>query len=290
LFHRAVLQSGGLEPAAAMPDSARERVIQASTQLFEQLGGSDIEHLRTVPLDQVRQASRVLSGTRPAPGQVHTPANLVWCPTPDGQVVGADLSCWPADMPVLFGRTEHEARYFITPSGPYGAPGVDPASIYTPPPSRRWLRSWAASEPTTSWLSFSDLGRTAYAYRFTRVSPGNRRTGILAHHCAELPYLFGHLAPTEQYDEVDARVSDTVQYAWTEFARTGVPRNPDGTPWPAGTTTTPLLTVIDDASHSRPLDISPVAELINSMRTDADEVVCQTLTPKSRAMPARPEA
>jgi hypothetical protein len=110
------------------------RNIQASTQLFEQLGGSDIEHLRTVPLDQVRQASRVLSGTRPAPGQVHTPANLVWCPTPDGQVVGADLSCWPADMPVLFGRTEHEARYFITPSGPYGAPGVDPASIYTPHP------------------------------------------------------------------------------------------------------------------------------------------------------------
>jgi hypothetical protein len=60
-----------------MPDSARERVIQASTQLFEQLGGSDIEHLRTVPLDQVRQVSRVLSSTRPAPGQVHTPANLV---------------------------------------------------------------------------------------------------------------------------------------------------------------------------------------------------------------------
>jgi para-nitrobenzyl esterase len=147
------------------------------------------------------------------------------------------------------------------------------------------------TEPAlASYRRFSDLGRTAYAYRFTRVSPGNRRTGILAHHCAELPYLFGHLAPTEQYDEVDARVSDTVQYAWTEFARTGVPRNPDGTPWPAGTTTTPLLTVIDDASHSRPLDISPVAELINSMRTDADEAVCQTLTPKSRAMPARPEA
>lgn len=66
LFHRAVLQSGGLEPTAAMPDSARQRVI------------------------------------------------------------------WPADMPVLFGRTEHEARYFITPTGPYGASDVDPACIYTP--------------------------------------------------------------------------------------------------------------------------------------------------------------
>lgn len=35
-------------------------------------------------------------------------------------------------MPVLFGRTEHEARYFITPTGPYGAPDVDPACICTP--------------------------------------------------------------------------------------------------------------------------------------------------------------
>ena len=32
----------------------------------------------SVPTEQVHQASLMLSGTRPAPGQVHTPANLVW--------------------------------------------------------------------------------------------------------------------------------------------------------------------------------------------------------------------
>jgi para-nitrobenzyl esterase len=131
LFHRATLQSAGFEPTAAMPDSARQRVVQASARLFEQLGGSDIGHLRAVPVDQVRQASRVLSGSIPPPGQVHTPANLVWCPTADGQVVGEDLSCWPAEVPVLFGCTEHEMRYFITLTGLYGAPGMDPAQLYT---------------------------------------------------------------------------------------------------------------------------------------------------------------
>ena len=42
---------------------------------------------------------------------------------------------------------------------------------------------------------FTDLGRTTYAYRFDRVSPGNRRTGMLAFHCSEIPYVFGHLVP-----------------------------------------------------------------------------------------------
>ena len=124
---------------------------------------------------------------------------------------------------------------------------------------------WA--EPTlASYRRFTEMGRTSYAYRFARVSPGNRRTGMLAYHCAELPYLFGHLTPAEDYDQADARVSEILQHAWTEFARTGVPRNPDGTPWPVSTSTAPQLTVIEDAARSRSFDISPVTELINSLR------------------------
>jgi para-nitrobenzyl esterase len=117
-----------------------------------------------------------------------------------------------------------------------------------------------------TYRRFTDLGRTTYCYRFDRVSPGNRRTGMLAFHCSELPYLFGHLAPAEDFDEVDAQVSGTIQHAWTEFARTGVPSDPDGTPWPAATKTAPLATVIDDKTHTCPLNISPATELINSIR------------------------
>jgi para-nitrobenzyl esterase len=295
LFHRAILQSAGFEPFAALPDLARERVVEASSRLFEQLGGSDIEHLRQVPVEQVRQASRLLAGTAPPPGEVHTPANLVWFPTEDGQVVGPDLSCWAADVPVLFGHTGDEARFFVTPRGLYGSPPgtVNPAEIYTPTLARMAavlggrqaehilarLRGspyealaelitaaiWA--EPAlASYRRFTELGRTAYSYRFVRVSPGNRRTGVLAFHCSELAYVFGHLTPAEDYDEVDADVSDTVMHAWTEFARTGVPSNPDGIPWPTATGTAPRQTVIDDKAHSCPLDVGPIAELINSLR------------------------
>jgi hypothetical protein len=46
---------------------------------------------------------------------------------------------------------------------------------------------------------------------------------------AELRYLFGHLIPAEHYDDVDARMSETIEHAWTEFApvcRVGPMRHP----------------------------------------------------------------
>lgn len=300
LFHRAILQSAGFERAAALRDTAHERIVEASARLFEQVGGSDIERLRQAPTDQVRQASFVLSGAVPSPGQVHTPANLVWCPTEDGQVVGADLSCWRTDIPLLFGYTADEARYFVRPSGPFGAPPgmVDPAKLYTQATLARLAAVLGGqradqimalltgnpyeelaklfttaiwTEPAlVSYWRFTDLGGTAYAYRFVRVSPGNRRTGVLAFHSAEIPYVFGHLVPAEDYDDVDAQVSDTIAHAWTEFARTGVPRGPDGAPWPAATATAPRVTVVDDKAQSCPLDVSPLTELINSIRVGAD--------------------
>ncbi|MGY5119028.1 carboxylesterase/lipase family protein [Streptomyces sp. 900105755] len=301
LFHRVILQSAGFEPPAAVADTGYEGVVEASGRLFEQLGGSDLELLRRAPAEQVLRASRLLAGTRPAPGEVHTPANLVWRPTEDGRVVGADLSCWPEDVPVLFGHTADEARFFVRPGGTYGAPraAADPALIYTPQTLTNMTTVlggrhaglvaaeltgspyealaelvtaaiWA--EPAlASYRRFTELGRTAYSYRFDRVSPGNRRTGMLAFHCVEIPYVFGHLTPAgdEDYDEVDAQVSDTLAHAWTEFARTGVPSSPDGTPWPVAGRTAPQVTVVDDKAGSAPLNPGPVTELLNSLRSGA---------------------
>jgi len=78
--------------------------------------------------------------------------------------------------------------------------------------------------------------------------------------------VFGHLVPAEDYDDVDGQVSETMTYAWTEFARTGVPSSPDVTPWPAATSTAPQVTVIGDKTQACPLNIGPVTELINSLR------------------------
>jgi para-nitrobenzyl esterase len=293
LFQRAILQSGGLEAAAALPDISRERVTNASVQLFEQLGGSEIDHLRRLPVDAIPQASLTLAGVIPPPGRVLSPSDVVWCPTVDGHVVTGDLSCWDPSVPVLFGFTEHESRFFIPPSGPLGASDADPALIYT----RETLETMAHvlggeratdllghlsgspyealaelctaatwGEPAlASYERFTDLDRIAFAYRFGRISPHGRRTSMLAYHCAELPHLFGHLAP-EKHDEVDHHVRDVIQHAWTEFARTGIPRNPDGTAWPRTTTAVPHFTAIDDTFRSLPLDTGPVTALLHSLR------------------------
>jgi para-nitrobenzyl esterase len=292
LFRRAIMQSGGGEHVAALPDASRERVTSASARLFERFGGSDIDRLRRLPVDVIGQATRALAGVAPPANQVHTPANLVWYPTVDGQVVHGDLSCWDASVPVLFGFTEHESRFFITPDGPVAPPGAD-ARVYTwetldtmtkllggeraddirahlpDHPYEALAELYTAAiwaEPAlASYRRFTDLGRTAFAYRFGRVSPHNRRTGMLAHHCAELPYIFGRL-DAERYDDVDQHVSDAMQHAWTEFARTGVPRSPDGTAWPRTSAATPHFTAIDATVRSLPLDNGPVTTLLHSLR------------------------
>jgi para-nitrobenzyl esterase len=159
-----------------------------------------------------------------------------------------------AKMAAVLGshRADHITAHLI--GGPYEALAqLLTAAIWTEP-------------ALASYRRFTELGRTGYAYRFDRVSPGNRRTGMLAFHCSEIPYVFGHLTPADDYDEVDAHVSDTIAHAWTEFARTGVPTSPDGTPWPAATKTVPRMTVIDDKAHSCALEVSPAIELINSLR------------------------
>jgi para-nitrobenzyl esterase len=231
---------------------------------------------------------------------VHTPANLVWYPTVDGQVVDDDFSGWPADVPVLFGCTQNEARFFLKPTGLYGQPESDPAQIYTHNTLEHMAKALGGKHAsdilayfastsltpyealtelitTAIWLEpalatfqhFARLDRTSYAYRFARVSPGARRSGLLAYHSAEIPYLFGTLT-AENDDEIDTEVAEAVQHAWTEFARTGIPQSPDGTPWPRVNGSHPQFTVIADLTQGLPLDISPVTQLINSLRSKDD--------------------
>ena len=317
LFHRAIIQSAGYEPYAVVPSPSYQRITEVSQKLFDHLGSHDIDVLRQVPAEKVREASLVLSGSFPPTGQVHTPANLVWYPTSDGQVVDDDFSGWPADVPVLFGCTQNEARFFLKPTGIYGQPESDPSQTYTHNTLEHMAKALGGEHAadiltyfaTTSlppyealtelittaiWLEpalatfqrFAELSRPSYAYRFARVSPGARRSGLLAYHSVEIPYLFGTLtvgktdtkvtnpfitpSEAEGYNEIDTAVANVVQHAWTEFARTGIPQSPDGTPWPRVNKSDPQFTVIADLTQGRPLDISPVTQMINTLRVKGD--------------------
>jgi para-nitrobenzyl esterase len=317
LFHRAIIQSAGYEPYAVVPSPSYQRIVEASTKLCDFLGSQDIDVLRQAPAEKVREASLAFSGSFPPPGQVHTPANLVWYPTTDGVVVDDDFSGWPADVPVLFGCTQNEARLFLKPTGIYGEPETDPTQVYTPRMLAHMakilvgehaddilayltgtdLTSYEALVElitTAIWLEpalatyqrFAKLDRTSYAYRFARVSPGAQRSDLLAYHSAEIPYLFGTLVTEEtitkvtnpfgtpsatgDYNEIDTQVANVIQHAWTEFARTGIPSNPDGTPWPCVNGSNPQFTVIADRTQGLPLDISPVTQLMNTLRSKDD--------------------
>ncbi len=103
LFHKAVIQSAGFEDYAVVNSPSLERSHTATARLYEKLGSTDINELRQVPAAEVREASLALSGIFPPPGQVHTPANLVWYPVPDGQVIDNDFGGWEEDVPVILG-------------------------------------------------------------------------------------------------------------------------------------------------------------------------------------------
>ena len=299
LFHRAIIESAGFDDYAVVPSPSYERAAAASARLLTRLNCHSLEELRQVPAERVRAASLAESGIFPPPGQVHTPANLVWYPVPDGDVLTADFAGWPADVPVMLGCTEDESRMFVTPTALYAHPEVRPEDAYTTETLIHMARALSGTaagdvlrhfaetgqtpyealaelytaavwhEPALATLgTFTRAGRTTYCYRFARVSPGAGQAGTLACHAAEIPYLFGTLRPPGFYDESDVEVSRAVQHAWTEFARTGTPRHRDGTAWPRFDQAEPELAVIADRTESRALTVSPVTALIHGQRHD----------------------
>jgi para-nitrobenzyl esterase len=118
LFQRAIMQSGGFEPIFLAPPWTFARTQAATQRLMQRVGVKTIDELREVPTDVMRKASHAESGVIPQPGKVHTPANLVWVPVPDELVDADGFPGWADNVPIMFGCTENEARYFIPPGGP----------------------------------------------------------------------------------------------------------------------------------------------------------------------------
>ena len=289
LFHRAIMQSAGFEPCSFAATWSYERAHSAADRLFDRLGSKNIDELRRIPTDELRKASHELSGIFPTPGRVHTPANLVWMPVPDGDVFKQDVfPGWPDNVPIMFGCVENEARYFIKPGGTYtkdvlenmakalcGPRGGDVIALLERSGGTcyesldRLFSNVIWIEPALATTErFAKLGRRFYYYHFARVSPGARQTRDLVKHTAEVRYVFGNLTPHGAYEGMDEAISRGMQGAWVEFARTGVPRSPDGAPWPAYHEAAPQLTWIEDGFSTRPLAVNELTQIVHSLRSD----------------------
>ncbi|WP_447949586.1 carboxylesterase/lipase family protein [Microbacterium aurum] len=250
LFHRGILQSAGVAryPFDTIP--AGDRTRQATRDLFTHLGGGSAEDLRKIPTAAVKEASYLYSGTIAKRGRVHTPANLTWMPTADGDILPEDGYPAPVmKMPVMMGMTQNESRYFIKPGMlPYNSfilwaltraiDGHQAGAV------RRELRkadgsmydrfdraytSTVFAEPLLAATDvFAAAGLPMYGYRFERVSPGAAASDFRAQHTSELRYLFGTLT-AQGYDDTDRQVSEWMQQQWVTFARTGAPEH---STWP----------------------------------------------------------
>jgi len=261
--------------------------VTATAELFDRLGGADLTTLRHIPTARITALSHVLSAAVPPAGQVHTPANLVWTPVADNDVLSTtDFPGASTELPIMLGCVANEARYFIKPSGAYPDAIVGRmAQALADTQADNVLAELRSHELTTyealdrlfttaifvepalaALCRFSRVGHPVYYYQFDRVSPGGRRTGELAKHTSDIRYVFGNLNPADDYDQTDRVVSNAMQSAWAAFARSGVPVSESI--WPRFDPSEPKLSVIADTIRTRPLTTTRLTEIIAAQRPD----------------------
>jgi para-nitrobenzyl esterase len=213
----------------------------------------------------------------------------VWTPTADNQEIasGDDFPGWPAEVPVMLGCVENEARYFLQPTGTYPHTVLETmAKVLAGPRADDVIALFARSDATTyealdqlfttaifteparaTLDRFAALNRILYYYHFDRVSPGYRASGHLAQHTAEIRYLFGNLEPADDYDDTNIALSAAMQHAWIQFARTGTPSLPDGSAWPRYEGNNPGMTLITDTLRAVPFTTTELADIIHALRS-----------------------
>ena len=78
--------------------------------------------------------------------------------------------------------------------------------------------------------------------------------------------MFGNLTDDGYYDEADRKLSDTLQYAWTAFARNGAPSLPNGFEWPRYEGNEPMATWIEEEVEFRAFPVAELTSTINKLR------------------------
>jgi len=255
LFQRAIVQSGG--PNLVHSAALSTQVAQAFLHLA---GVARPEDLQQMPTAELLQAQARLLAANDFGG------DAVFGPTVDGVTLPrpplhAIRDGSAAEVTLLTGMTRDEFRLWIL---------TDPILRWCRPSAlRRWLQTVTGTDGTAilnayrttrpnataaelTMAIFGDavfrfpLVRLAEAqglhrrdtrmYLFAWLSPAIR--GIGAPHCIEIPFVFGNLGASGVAnltgDGTDrAALSEAIQDAWINFARTGNPEHAGLPAWPA---------------------------------------------------------
>lgn len=238
LFHRVIMQSGTPLHLASLEEAERLGV--------DLLGAMSAKELRAMP------AEKLLAAASPRVGMFGNGSKL-W-PVIDGKVLPepAEQALAATDVPVMLGTNADEGTLFLRqlpikrPAGyqwlvrkifgPGAEQVLEAFPAETPEevkPALNRLITVAAFVVSARQVAQRLAQRSApvFVYHLTRVSPGGVRNGMGAAHGVDVFYVFGTLPPGFT-DQLDQRVSQQMQAAWTQFAATGDP-NTDGLPqWP----------------------------------------------------------
>jgi len=275
LFHKAIMQSGGFNEFAGQH---RRRTLAdahgVSQRLFAALGSDDPERLRAIPAETVWQCADDLTRFDLSTGQIVLPHHLPWAPVEDDEILPAGRAPHPrGSRPLLFGWNANEGRYFFRPGRQFtcekldyvatelcglspetvaGLFDTDAAEAVLDALDRLFSTVMGAETAVETATRMHSRGTAAYVYRFGRVSPGALRSGLLANHTADLPYMFGTLDRMDGgYEEADADLSASMLKAWASFARSGAPELDDG-PWPRFDPADPRIALLDHGAVAAP--------------------------------------
>lgn len=262
LFHRAIIQSGGM--ARATP---KEQASANARRFVDALGVKTAAEMQALPWQDVVAA---MEKSRVQGGPVMEGATL---PTHPFDPVASPLS---RDIPLMIGATETEATFFPnTPLDPIddarllelvktsmrasdadathlmevfrqANPGKENVYLYQLLSSQTGLQG---GTDTVAERKAAQGGAPVYVYYFTKHT--SVRDGKLrAPHTLEIPYALDNLARSAPIvgavTAANQALADKTSAAWVSFARTGNPNNPKIPEWPRFDTGRRATMIIDD--------------------------------------------
>jgi para-nitrobenzyl esterase len=277
LFHRAIVQSG-----AVVRLRTRERAAALTDAVMRELGLGEegVGGLATLPVARLMAA---IAPAQRALGRTRWPLldRYDFGPVVDG----GDVACQPCDpefpaladeIPLLIGDMTQEAAFFLADDDEIwnatlseaglarrleavaGDAGAQAQSLYrarapAANPAERAIAALTDSNFRVRSLIVAERKARrrrapVYMYSFACGTPvfGGR---LGAHHVLDVPFVFDTLAaaPTSAAIAGADALAALVSATWAEFARTGVPANPDLPPWPAYDETGRATMVLDHA-------------------------------------------
>ncbi|MFN8300200.1 MAG: carboxylesterase/lipase family protein [Chitinophagales bacterium] len=255
LFSKAIVESG------APTDVWTPEFATALTKRYlKTLGVSpdSIAKLKTMPMDTLNQALVEMRKDI-----IKEPSLAkAFAPTLDGTFLPHDLmTCGkegPNEVPLLIGTTKNEANLFAMRRlnmAPRTAKQLKPYLAHLDPAAReRLLKSYkhfpskAAilemithgifTMPNVEYASYRCSKAPTYMYRFDWASGLLKMAGLKSCHGLELPFVFGNfdnrlgkLVLLGANKKAVYRISDEMQQAWINFARTGNPNDKGDQEW-----------------------------------------------------------